>query len=94
MISSTSSSDRVLRPDNVVAASPSAARPYSQGPDRISTAGAAFLREALERQPAVRPAVVERGRALVADANYPALVIIEWVAAQIINSPDLSEDQS
>jgi len=49
------------------------------------------LRGALERQPAIRPEVVERARALMADPGYPSLEVIKSVAAQIVAAPDLSE---
>lgn len=94
MISSASSPDRAARADHVSAAGPSAPRPYSPRPDRISTESVAFLRSALERQPAIRPEVVERARALADDASYPSLHVIRRVAEQIVAAPDLSEDQS
>ncbi len=91
MISSASSSDRVSRPDLVSTAGPAAPRPYTPRPDVISTESAAFLNGALERQPAIRPEVVERARALMADPGYPSREIIQRVAEQIVASPDLSE---
>jgi hypothetical protein len=94
MISSASSPDRAGRADLVSAAGPSAPRPYTPRPDRISTESAAFLRGALERQPAIRPEVVERGRALAADSKYPSPEVIKRVAEQIVGAPDLSEDES
>jgi hypothetical protein len=94
MISSTSSPDRAPRADLVSAPGPSLSRPYSPRPDQISTESAAFLRGALERQPAIRPEVVERARALLADPTYPSTQVLKHVASQIIASPDLSEDES
>ena len=91
MISSASSPDRAARADLVSAAGPSAPRPYSPRPDRISTESIAFLQGALERQPAIRPEVVERARALMADPGYPPREVIKRVAEQIVASPDLSE---
>ncbi len=67
MISSTSSSDRTVRPDLVTASGSVSVRPTTPRPDRISTESAAFLRSELARQPEVRSEVVERGRALAAD---------------------------
>ena len=60
----------------------------------ISTESAAYLRGALARQPAIRPEVVERARALAADPTYPSAAVINHVARKIVASPDISEDQS
>ena len=72
----------------------SAARPFAPRPDQISTENAEFLRNELKRQPEVRPEVVERARTLAADPNYPPAEALRHVAAQILASPDLSEDAS
>lgn len=69
-------------------------RPPSIRPDRISTEGGAALQAALARQPAIRPEVVERARALAADPGYPSPAIMQRIAAQIVGSPDLSEDEA
>ena len=94
MISSTSSTDRAARADLVSAPGPSLSRPYSPRPDQISTESAVFLRGALERQPAIRPEVVERARALAADPGYPSTAVLKRVAEQILGAPDLREDVS
>jgi hypothetical protein len=94
MISSTSSSDRAARPELVSTSSPVSTRPTTPRPDQISTESAAFLRAELVRQPEVRPEVVERGRTLAADPNYPSSSIIQGIAGKILASPDLSEDVS
>lgn len=94
MISSASSPDRAGRADLVSAAGPSAPRPYAPRPDQINTESAAFLRGELERQPAIRPEVVERARALATDPGYPSAEVIKRVAEQILGAPDLSEDES
>lgn len=94
MISSTSSTDRAARPDLVSTPGPSSGRPYAPRPDQISTESAAFLRSELARQPEIRPEVVERARALAADPDYPPPAVLRDVAQQILNSPDLSEDES
>jgi len=94
MISSTSSADRSARPDLVSTPSVASERPYTPRPDQISTESAAFLRAELQRQPEVRPEVVERARALAADPNYPPQEVLREVAQQILNSPDLSEDEN
>ena len=62
--------------------------------DQISTESADFLRAELQRQPEIRPEVVARARALAADPNYPPMAAIRKVAAQILASPDWSEDES
>jgi hypothetical protein len=94
MISSTSSTDRAVRPDLVSGSGQSSERPYKPRPDQISTESAAFLHSELQRQPEVRPEVVERARALASDPNYPSQDILRSVAQQILQSPDLSEDES
>src|ERR1051326_2472459 len=94
MSSSTSSTDRAARPEPVSVPSTSSERPYSPRPDQISTESAAFLHAELQRQPEVRPEVVKRAGALAADPNYPPRDVIQSVAQQILNSPDLSEDES
>jgi len=72
-------------------ATPRAAGPQ---PDRISTESGAFLRSELERQPEVRPEVVERARGLADDSQYPSQAVLGHVASMILAAPDLSEDQS
>lgn len=94
MISSTSSTDRTVRPELVAAAGPAAGRPAGLRPDQISTENAAFLRAELQRQPEVRPEVVARARELAADPNYPSFEILKSVAGQILAAPDLSEIES
>ncbi len=89
-----SSSDRAARPELVSAPGPVSARSAPSRPDQISTESAAFLRAELVRQPEIRPEVVERGRALAADPNYPSSSVIQSVAGKILASPDLSEDAS
>ena len=90
MINSTSSSDRVLRPDGVVHHTPA---PLDRGPkpDRFSPENSAALQSALQNQPAIRPEVVARARALAADPNYPSTQILSQVSKIILGSPDLSE---
>ena len=95
MIDSTSSSDRASRANAVPIEIANRAAPDRTGDqrDRLSTAAAEQLQTALANQPEVRPEVVARGLALAADPNYPTAAIIRSVAAAIINSPDLSEEQ-
>jgi predicted metal-dependent RNase len=53
-----------------------------------------FLRAELKRQPEIRPDVVARARTLLRDPDYPRIEILRNVASQILESPDLSEDES
>jgi hypothetical protein len=94
MINSTTSTDRTLRTDTVASTGPAAPRQAAPRPDQLSTDSAAFLRSELERQPEIRPDVVERARALAADANYPSREVLSKVGEMILRSPDLSEDES
>lgn len=94
MISSTSSTDRSVRPELPALSGPALQRSQAPRPDQISTESAAFLRAELQRQPEIRPEVVERARALASDPTYPSQDVLQKVAAQILGSPDLSEDQS
>ena len=94
MIDSTSSFDRTSRaqtaPDDL------SVRPQGltgRSRDRLSTDKAEQLSSALANQPEIRPEMVARGRALAADPSYPGSSVLSQVAAQIANSPDLSEDQ-
>ena len=48
------------------------------------------LRSALAALPEVRPGVVEKGKQLAADSNYPPRVIIEKLAELIAQSDDLT----
>jgi hypothetical protein len=94
MISSTSSTDRTPHCGVIAPTGKAPARPKPALADEVSTENAAFLRSALQRQPEIRPEVVERARALVADPNYPPREVLQNIALQILQAPDLSEDQS
>lgn len=59
--------------------------------DRFSPENSAALKTALENQPAVRPEVVARARALAADPSYPSLEILRKVGEAILASPDPAE---
>lgn len=95
MISSTNSTDRAAR----LAITPDLLprnreqTQVSTG-DQLSTGSAQILRAALEQQPAVRPAEVQRARELANDGSYPPEKILSKVAATILSAPDLSEDHS
>lgn len=94
MINSTTSTDRAVHPDPVAATKSVVARPSAPRPDQLSTENAAYLREALARQPEIRPEVVERGRNLAADPNYPSIEILKQVSAVILATPDLTDVKS
>lgn len=94
MISSASSPDRTPRPDLIAPAGQPTPRPAAPRQDQISTEQAEFLRSELDRQPEIRPEVVERAKGLAADENYPPIEVVRHVASQILAAPDLSEDES
>lgn len=87
MINSTSSSDRVLRPDGVVFHNKTPA-PDGAGADRFSPENTAALKSALARQPEIRPEVVARARVLAADPAYPSPAVLRQVGEAILASPD------
>lgn len=91
MINSTSNSDHTAR-TGAVPPKPTAPRSIAPGRDKFSTAQAQQLREALARQPEIRPEVVARGKALAADPSYPPPEVLLKVASLILRSPDPSED--
>lgn len=93
MINSTTSTDRAVHPDPVAAAAQASTRPSTPRPDQLSTENAAYLREALARQPEIRPEVVERARGLADDPNYPSIDVLRHVSAVILGTPDLTESQ-
>lgn len=90
MINSTSSSDRVLRPEGPVLHAKSAAA-GGLGADRFAPEHSATLKSALHDQPEIRPEVVARARALAADPSYPSAAILRQVGGAILRSPDLAE---
>jgi hypothetical protein len=90
MINSTSSSDRVLRPEAPVLHAKSATS-SGFGTDRFSPENTLALKSALQAQPEIRPEVVARARALAADPAYPSPEILRQVGETILRSPDLTE---
>ena len=62
--------------------------------DQFSADSSAALRVALTQYPEIRPEVVERGKALAADPNYPSAAILRSVGETLMKSPDLSEEPS
>ena len=87
MINSTSSSDRVLRPDGPVHHT-STPPTTGIGADRFSPENSKALEAALTSQPAIRPEMVARGRELLADPSYPSAEILRKVSEVILRSPD------
>jgi hypothetical protein len=94
MIQSTSLSDAAGRAKALQAVNSSASVRVPAKNDRLSTAGTNHLRAALKAYPEIRPEVVARGRTLAADPAYPSPEIIQQISAQIVRSPDLSNDPS
>lgn len=94
MINSTTSTNRAVPTEALSVPGQATVRPLSPRPDQLSTESATFLRTELTRQPEIRPEVVERARALATDPNYPSPAMLKQVGAMILNSPDLSEDES
>jgi hypothetical protein len=94
MINSTTSTDRTAHAETLAVSGQATPRPAAPRTDQLSTDNAAFLRSELDRQPEIRPEVVERARALAADPDYPSVATLRHVGAIILNSADLSEDQS
>lgn len=66
-------------------------RPAAVRSDQFSNESTACLKAALNRQPPIRPDVVERARTLVADPGYPPPEVIQHVARKILAAPDLSQ---
>ena len=95
MIQSASSSIPPARAI-AIAAGPAASAAQAKRPsiDQVHIDKASSLRSSLQQVPEIRPEVVERARALAADPNYPSAGIIRQISQAIVNSPDLSEDQS
>lgn len=95
MIQSTSSTGASSGSNAINLGLQSAAqRSVPAGRDSLSLDQAGALQTALSDQPEIRSDVVERGRALAADPNYPSASVIGHVANLIANSADLSEDQT
>lgn len=64
--------------------------PVVQSRDTLDTTASTALRNALAALPEIRPEVVEKGRELAVDANYPPRAIIEDIARLFVQSQDLS----
>jgi hypothetical protein len=61
--------------------------------DTLSTENATQLKAALAQTPAVRAEVVERAAPLATDPSYPSGAVIDRIAAMIVRSPDLSNQE-
>jgi hypothetical protein len=95
MIHSASSSPANVRPETALAAVAHSAPKALRAPsDQIHIDKATALRAGLQEVPEIRPEVVARARALAADPAYPSDEIIRSVSSVIVNSPDLSDDNS
>lgn len=92
MINPTSSSDRSAQTNAAESASARALRQSATRPDKLALESMPQLRKALLAQPEIRPEVVERGRMLAADSNYPPKEILRQVGSMLIAAPDLSEE--
>jgi hypothetical protein len=62
------------------------------GIDSLSTENAESLRQSLANTPEIRPEVVEAGRRLAIDPNYPPREIIEQLAKMFTNAVDPSDE--
>ncbi|HWA88005.1 MAG TPA: hypothetical protein VG710_17385 [Opitutus sp.] len=92
MIQSTSSSDRLIQPDAVAVAATRTGPAPSPRPDQLSLPHRQQLDRALGQHPEIRPEMLERARTLASDPDYPSIGILRQVGAQILASPDLSEE--
>lgn len=93
MINSTSKTDNILRPETIAGRAPQS-RPATPPPsetDNMSASSQATLQAALGKHPEVRPEVVERGKQLLVDGNYPPKEIIRRLSEMLVKAPDLSE---
>ncbi|MBI5381744.1 MAG: hypothetical protein HZA31_07585 [Opitutae bacterium] len=96
MINQTSKTDSNPRLEAIGIKPPPAPPPASRPAetDRLSAPSQDVLQSALQQQPEIRPEVVERGRELSIDANYPPKEIIRQLSLMLTQSADLSEEQA
>jgi len=71
-----------------------ARKPRPQENDRTEFHAADSLRQALDAEPDVRADVVQRGRQLVADADYPPPEIIRRIANLLALGPEQTQKTS
>lgn len=94
MIQPTSNFLGFNRPDavnNATSKPASTPPPAAETGERLSSSNSQALRQALSQSPEVRPEVVEKGRHLAVDPNYPPRELILRLAEMMTNSADLSE---
>jgi hypothetical protein len=96
MIQPTSNFSGPHRPENL--GTPAQKQPASAPAsetlgDRLSSSNSQALRTALSNTPEIRPEVVERGRLLAADSNYPPRQIIDGIARLMTETADLTEKE-
>ena len=94
MIHSTSNLHGYNRMDPValsVAKQPPTPSTDTESGERLSSANTQALREALNNSPEIRPEVVEKGKALAVDPNYPPRELIERLAQLMVDSREPSE---
>ena len=60
------------------------AKPESQPPEQEKVGRKERLMKALERQPSVRPEVIERAKLLAADPDYPSADVLAKVAEKFV----------
>ncbi len=94
MIHSTSNHSGYPRTDalaHLAKQAPPSLRPDNSNGEKLSRAQSDSLSAALSNTPEIRPEVVERGRMLAVDLNYPPRQIIEQLSKLIISAQDPAE---
>lgn len=79
-------------PAKPTASSKVAASSEDSGGERLSSTNTEALREALNSTPEIRPEVVERGKRLAVDPNYPPREIIENLADLMLKAREPSAE--
>lgn len=94
MIHSTSNIHGFTRMDAAGNLPSKAATPQAhshESSERLSSANTQSLREALNKTPEIRPEVVDKGKELAVDPNYPPRELIERLAELMNNSREPAE---
>lgn len=93
MINYTSKTDNLLRAEQYSSApQKQAARANTSiEAESLSASSQETLQSVLQSQPEIRPEVVERGKSLAIDANYPPKEIIRKLSEMLLQTTDLSE---
>jgi uncharacterized membrane protein len=63
------------------------------GGERLSSSNTEALREALKNSPEIRPEVVEKGKQLAVDPNYPPRQLIESLAKLMVDSRETADSE-